>query len=157
TAHDPFSTFAADVDTASYDIFRRDIGLGRLPDPATVRLEEFVNYFDYAYPPPAAEADHPFAIALAMTPASGARETALLRVGIQAKNPPPFEKKPAHVVFLVDVSGSMQSPEKLPVVQHLLTHALDVLDAEDRVSIVTYASGVQLRLPPTQVAHKGEI
>ncbi len=157
TAHDPFSTFAADVDTASYDIFRRDVTLGVLPDPASVRLEEFVNYFDYAYPQPAADAEHPFAIALAMGPGSTARRTALMRVGIQAKDPPPFQKKPAHVVFLVDVSGSMQTAEKLPVVQHLLTHALEVLDADDRVSIVTYASGVAVRLPPTLVARKDEI
>ena len=89
-AHDPFSTFAADVDTASYDIFRRDILNGYLPDPASVRLEEYVNYFTYDYPAPAAEDAHPFTISLAAAPNIIDRPTTLLRVAIQAEDPPPF-------------------------------------------------------------------
>ena len=94
TAHDPLSTFGADVDTASYDIFRQQIELNALPGPDAIRVEDFLNYFDYAYPAPAADAEHPFEIALAAASNAFGHGTTLLRVGIQAKNPPPFEKKP---------------------------------------------------------------
>ena len=113
TAHDPFSTFAADVDTASYDVFRRDVVDGMLPRPESVRLEEYVNYFRYDYPAPAPDAEHPFLISLAAATSFLARESAILRVGIQAEEPPPFEKKPTNLVFLVDVSGSMNNDDKL--------------------------------------------
>jgi Ca-activated chloride channel homolog len=156
-AHDPFSTFAADVDTASYDIFRQQAERRALPIADSVRVEDFVNYFNYAYTAPAADAEHPFAISLAAAPNAFGRETTLLRVGIQAKNPPPFEKKPTNLVFLVDTSGSMAAPEKLPLVQYLIKHGLDVLAAEDRVSIVTYSSQALIQLPPTAVSAKAEI
>src|SRR6187402_162659 len=107
SAYDPLSTFAVDVDTASYDIFRRDVNLGLLPQPASVRLEEHVNNFDYAYPTPTTSDAHPFKISLAAAGDMFHRETTLLRVGIAAREPVPFEKRPANVVFLVDVSGSM--------------------------------------------------
>jgi Ca-activated chloride channel family protein len=156
-AHDPFSTFAADVDTASYDIFRQQIELNALPVPAAIRVEDFVNYFAYAYPAPAADAEHPFSISLAAAPNAFGRETTLLRVGIQAENPPPLEKKPTNLVFLVDTSGSMMSPEKLPLVQSVIKHGLDVLAAEDKVSIVTYSAEALVQLPPTAAAEKAEI
>ena len=107
TAHDPFSTFAADVDTASYDLFRRDAGQGLLPAAASVRLEEYVNYFSYDYPAPAADAAYPFQVSLAAAKQVFARGTSLLRVGVQAALPPPFVKKATNIVFLLDVSGSM--------------------------------------------------
>lgn len=154
-AHDPFSTFAADVDTASYDIFRRDVQQGRLPDPDSVRLEEFVNYFRYNYPAPEPGDEHPFSITLAAAPNLFPRETTLLRVGIQAELPP--EKKPANLVFLIDVSGSMTSEDKLPLVKTLLTATLDVLDPTDTVSIVTYASDTGVRLAPTPVSNRSRI
>lgn len=156
-AYDPLSTFAVDVDTASYDIFRRDVASGYLPSPDTVRLEEFINYFDYDYPAPEADAEQPFSIALAAAPSLFDTGTTLLRVGIQGQLPPDFEKKATNLVFLVDVSGSMQSAEKLPLVQYVLTEALDVLDADDTVSVVTYASGTQVVLPPTPVSEKETI
>jgi Ca-activated chloride channel family protein len=157
TQYDPFSTFAADVDTASYDLLRRDVNNGFLPQPASVRLEEYVNYFTYDYPAPAENAEHPFSISLAAAPSIFSEQTQLLRVGIQAVNPPPFEKRPANIVFLIDVSGSMSSSDKLPLVQYLLTHTLDVLDPDDTVSIVTYASNTGVRLEPTPVSEKTEI
>jgi Ca-activated chloride channel family protein len=157
TAHDPFSTFAADVDTASYDIFRRDVNNGYLPTKESVRLEDYVNYFTYNYPAPAPEAEHPFTISLAAGPDIFGNETSLVRVGIQGKLPPPFEKKPTNLVFLVDVSGSMTSGDKLPLAKHVLTKTLDVLDDGDKVSIVTYASNVGVRLSPTDVSNKGSI
>ncbi|MBN1654545.1 MAG: VWA domain-containing protein [Deltaproteobacteria bacterium] len=157
TAYDPFSTFAADVDSASYDLFRRDVTDGFLPRPASVRLEEYVNYFTYDYPAPSQEDEHPFSISLAAAPSLFNSQTRLLRVGIQAVKPPPSEKKPANVVFLIDVSGSMSSSDKLPLVQSLLTQTLEVLGPDDTVAIVTYASGTGVRLTPTPVSEKTAI
>lgn len=153
--YDPFSTFGADVDTASYDGFTRDVELGRLPSPANVRLEDFVNFFAYDYPAPAADAAQPFAISLAAMRSGGERKTTLLRVGIQAKQPPPSEKKRAHVVFLVDVSGSMS--EELPLVKRVLDGAVGQLDAYDKISIVTYAGGTEVRLAPTAITDPQKI
>jgi Ca-activated chloride channel family protein len=119
TTHNPFSTFGADVDTASYDIFRRDVKLGMVPRPESVRLEEYVNYFAYEYPAPAADAKHPFQISLEAAANVFDRGTTLVRVGIQAVKPPPFQKRPANVVFLMDVSGSMLSPDKLPLAKQI--------------------------------------
>lgn len=155
--YDPFSTFAADVDTASYDLLRRNLMSNSLPAPASVRLEEYVNYFEYDYPAPAQDAQEPFSISLAAAPHVLDQGTTLLRVGIQGKEPPPTEKKPANLVFLVDVSGSMASSNKLPLVKELLRETLNVLDDTDTVSIVTYASGTQVELPPTPVSESASI
>ena len=156
-AHDPFSTFAADVDTASYDIFRRNVEHHVATSAASVRVEDFVNYFEYDYAAPAQDAEHPFQLNLAMTENPLGRDTVFLRVGIQAQNPPAAAKKPANLVFLVDVSGSMLSEDKLPLVQYLLTQTLEVLDSDDTVSIVTYAGSTEVRLAPTSVADKAKI
>ncbi len=156
-SHDPFSTFAADVDTASYDIFRRDINYGMLPQSASVRLEEYVNYFSYEYPAPAENDLHPFSISVVAAPDLLDHGTTLLRVGIQGELPPEFEKKPANVVFLIDTSGSMSSAEKLPLVQHTLTSALHLLEKGDKLSIVTYAGGTGVLLEPTDVSSSGII
>jgi len=157
TAHDPLSTFAADVDTASYDTFRRDVNLGLLPQPASVRLEEHVNNFDYAYPAPTAADVHPFRISLAAAGDMFHRETTLLRVGIAARDPVPFEKRPANVVFLVDVSGSMSAADKLPLVKRVLARTLDVVSPEDTISIVTYSATAVVRLAPTAARDKARI
>ncbi len=155
---DPFSTFGADVDTASYDYLRQSLQTYRtLPAPSYVRVEEYVNYFDYAYPTPAPDAPQPFALALAAAPHPMGRSTTLLRVGIQAKAAPPQAGKPANLVFLVDVSGSMASADKLPLVQLLLEESLDVLAPTDLVSIVTYASDTRVRLAPTPVSSRDAI
>ena len=157
TKYDPLSTFGADVDTASYDIFRRDVNLGALPQPDSVRLEEYVNDFSYDYPAPPADSAVPFQISLAAARNVFDRQTTLLRVGIQAIKPLPFQKRPANVVFLIDVSGSMQSADKLPLVQRIALDALQVLDPTDKVSVVTYASGTSIRLGPTPVAQRETI
>jgi Ca-activated chloride channel homolog len=157
TEHDPFSTFAADVDTASYDILRRDVNLDLLPRQESVRLEEYVNFFHYDYPAPAADEAHPFRLSLAAAAQVFDRPTTLFRVGVQATNPPPFQKKPANLVFLVDVSGSMQAPDKLPLVQKTLLFTLDRLDPQDQVSIVTYAGSTGVRLAPTRVSERARI
>jgi Ca-activated chloride channel family protein len=145
-----------DVDTASYDIFRRDIEDGRLPAPESVRLEEFVNVFDYDYPAPTDDFEDPFAISLMAGPGLYEADTVLLRVGLQGKLAP-AERGPANLVFLVDVSGSMASADKLPLVKVVLTEALEVLEPTDLVSIVTYAGSTAVALQPTPVSKKDVI
>ncbi|MEO6601098.1 MAG: von Willebrand factor type A domain-containing protein [Polyangiaceae bacterium] len=157
TAHDPESTFGADVDTASYDIFRGAINRGVLPEPTTVRLEEYVNDFKYGYPAPAQDSTTPFSISLAASPGLYGRETVLFRVGIRGKDAKPTEKVPTNLVFLVDTSGSMQAADKLPLVKRVLTDTLDVLAPTDTVSIVTYAGFTSVALTPTKVSEKAKI
>lgn len=154
-SHDPLSTFAIDVDTASYDIFRRDVLLGTLPNPNSVRLEEYVNAFSYGYEAPDPDALTPFSIDMMAAP-SPVADTTLLRVGIQGIELT-SERKPANLVFLIDVSGSMSSADKLGLVQLLLTEALDVLDEQDTISVVTYAGNVAVRLEPTPVSERNTI
>ncbi len=156
TAHDPLSTFAADVDTASYDLFVRDIEAGALPQPDSVRLEEYVNSFRYDYEAPADDAADPFSLFLDAAP-SVLNDTTTLRVGMQAVQPPPEEKRPANLVFLVDISGSMTSSEKLPLVKQVLRQTLGILDPTDTVSIVTYAGSTGVALVPTPVSQRAQI
>jgi Ca-activated chloride channel family protein len=110
-AKDRLSTFAIDVDTASYAISRRKIMEGSLPPYQAVRAEEFLNYFDYAYPSPTSGA---FAVHLAAAPSPFAQGRHLLRVAIQGKRIDANDRKPVHLVYLVDTSGSMQSHDKIP-------------------------------------------
>lgn len=154
---DPFSTFAADVDTASYDVFRRNMEQNVPLNPLSVRVEEFVNYFEYDYPAPEPNDEHPFQIDTSLAHNPFGRDTLLVRVGIQAQKPQPDQRKQANLVFLVDTSGSMQSEDKLPLVKYLLTHSLDVLNSDDQVSIVTYSGNVSVALPPTPVVEKEKI
>jgi Ca-activated chloride channel family protein len=157
TAYDPFSTFAADVDTASYDIFRRDAAQGLLPAASSVRLEEYVNYFSYDYPAPIEGSPYPFQISLAAANQVFDRGTALLRVGIQAMQQPAFVKKATNLVFLLDVSGSMADANKLPLVQKLILATLDQLDASDHVSIVTYSTTAKVVLGTTSMEMKDQV
>jgi len=155
--HDPFSTFAADVDTASYDIFVRDMEDGLLPDAASVRLEEYVNFFSYDYPAPEPGADIPFAIDLAASVHPLGRSLAQVRVGIQAQAAPAFRQRPTNLIYLVDVSGSMNDPDKLPLAQEVMRASLDALNASDTISIVSYASDTRVRLEPTPVSDRRAI
>lgn len=154
-ASDPFSTFAADVDTASYDIFRRSLASNMLPSAQLVRTEEFVNYFDYDYPAPALTDPEPFTISLAATAHVVDGGTHLVRVGIQGAEP--SERKAANLVFLVDVSGSMAAANKLPLVKVVLKEALAVLAPTDTVSVVSYAADTRVRLAPTPVSDRAAI
>lgn len=157
-ASDPLSTFAADVDTASYDIFRRDVGFGQLPMADSVRLEEYVNYFDYDYPAPdPTDEDVPFSISLEAAPSPFGPGTELLRVGIRGRALDETEKPPTNLVFLVDVSGSMGASNKLPLAKLILLEALQVLAPEDTLSIVTYAGATGVALPATPVSSKALI
>jgi Ca-activated chloride channel homolog len=158
TAHDPFSTFGADVDTASYDVFRQYAQLNKLPPRTGVRTEEYVNYFSYAYPGPAVDGPHPFYISMAAANNVFDRNTTLLRVGIQATIPPTFTKKPTNLVFLLDVSGSMDDPKKLGLIKTMMVDALDhLLEPTDTVSVVTYSSTATVRLPPTPVSNREKV
>jgi Ca-activated chloride channel family protein len=155
TAEDRLSTFAIDVDTASYVIARRKILEGDAPPKASVRVEEFVNYFRYAYAGPTDQ--RPFAVYMDAAPSPFAEGKHLLRVGIQAKQLSIRERKPAHLVFLVDVSGSMSSPDKLALAQRSLRILVDNLRDGDTVALVTYAGSTRVVLEPTDAAHKAEI
>ncbi|MBN8784434.1 MAG: hypothetical protein ABS85_12420 [Sphingobacteriales bacterium SCN 48-20] len=152
---EPLSTFAADVDRASYSNVRRFLESGNMPPAGAVRIEELVNYFDYNYPEPTGE--HPVAIHTELADCPWNASHRLLKVGIQGRRIPTTDLPPSNLVFLVDVSGSMDEPNKLPLVQaslHLLT---DQLRATDRVAIVTYAGNAGVVLPATSGNNKQQI
>jgi len=155
TALDPRSTFAADVDTASYTYARRMLLGGALPDPASVRVEEFVNYFGYAFPAPAAGS--PFAVIMDAAPSPLVPGHQLVRVGVATPVATEATRKPANLVFLVDVSGSMDSPDKLGLAKRSLAFLVDHLRPVDRVAIVTYAGSTQVVLPSTSVDQRDRI
>jgi len=144
---DHLSTFAADVDTASYTIARRKLDEGTLPPAEAVRVEEFVNYFRYAFPEPAAGS--PFAVIMDAAPSPVSPDHTILRVGVGTKPRPPGDHKPARLVFLVDVSGSMSSADKLPLAKQSLKILTNNLGPRDTVSLVTYAGSTRVVLPPT--------
>ncbi len=147
-AESPVSTFSVDVDTGAYSNVRRFLQQGRLPPTDAVRIEEFINYFDYSYPTPAATAT-PFTVSteLALTPWNAERW--LLQVGLKGFEVPHQQLPASNLVFLLDVSGSMQSPDKLPLVKTALRKLVAQLRPQDRVSIVVYAGAAGLVLPPT--------
>jgi Ca-activated chloride channel family protein len=159
TASDKLSTFAADVDTASFTIARRKLNDGALPHPHSVRVEEFVNYFSYGYAPPdAAAAKHrPFAVHMDAAPSPFNKGRHLVRVGVTTKAKSVGERKPANLVFLVDVSGSMQSPDKLDLARRSLRVLVDNLKDGDTVSLVTYAGATRVVLEPTGLDDKHRI
>ncbi len=152
---DHLSTFAADVDTASYTIMRRKLNEGALPPPASVRVEEFVNYFDYAFPEPTAGTPFSVVVQAAPSPMNAARH--ILRVGVATKAKTEQERKPAHLVFLVDVSGSMSGDDRLPLAKKALRILVENLKEGDTVALVTYAGATKLVLQSTGVENKARI
>ncbi len=155
TAEDRLSTFAIDVDTGSYTLARRKIHEGSLPTQEGVRVEEFLNYFRYSYPAPTDGS--PLAVHMDAAPSPFTRGRHLLRVGVQGKQLSVSERKSAHLTFLVDVSGSMQSPDRLPLAKRSLRMLVDNLRDGDTVALVTYAGHVKLALPPTGMEKKALI
>lgn len=143
----PFSTFSVDVDNASYTQTRNFINNGGLPPAGLVRLEEFINYFDYNYPK--APANAPFSVYTELGECPWNKKTKLFHIGLKGKEMNTQTYKPSNLVFLVDVSGSMDQPNKLPLLKKSFRHLLDNLREEDRVSIVVYAGAAGLVLPPT--------
>ena len=154
-ADHPLSTFAADVDTASYANVRRFLSEDRLPPADAVRIEELVNYFTYAYAPPDGAA--PLAVYAEVTGCPWAPAHRLVRIGLEAKQIPHQERPPSNLVFLVDVSGSMDMPDKLPLVKSALRLLVEQLREGDRVALVVYAGSSGLVLPPTDGAEKEAI
>lgn len=148
------STFSIDVDNASYTITRRDLLNRRLPNEAGVRPEEFINYFDYDYLEPT---DHPFSINLEAAPSKFGAGKQLLRIGIKGKDIAVADLKPTNLVFLIDVSGSMQSTQKLGLVKESLRALLENLRPTDTVGIVIYAGAQGIALEPTPVSQKSLI
>ncbi len=144
---DPLSTFSIDVDEASYANVRRMILDGMLPPPGAVRIEEMINYFDYQYPQP--ESNKPFSVTAEMAICPWNPEHRLVHIGLQGKTIPTENLPPSNFVFLVDVSGSMQEPDKLPLVQSALNMLTDRLRESDRVAMVVYAGNAGLVLPST--------
>ena len=152
----PVSTFSIDVDTASYAWVRASLNQNLLPQPAAVRTEEMINYFHYDYAPPKATAQ-PFSTNVAVFPSPWTAGRKLVRIGIKGYAVEPATRPRANLVFLVDTSGSMQHPDKLPLVQRSLNMLLDELEPDDTVAIVTYAGNAGTALEPTPVSHKERI
>jgi Ca-activated chloride channel family protein len=145
---EPVTTFSIDVDTASYSKVRQTIQQqGRLPSPNMVRIEELINYFEYEYPSP--QDDTPFAASIKMLPCPWNKNHKLVRVGIQAKKLQAEERPKCNLVFLIDVSGSMNDPNKLPLVQRSLSMLASRLRNDDRVAIVVYAGAAGCVLEST--------
>ncbi len=153
---DPVSTFSIDVDTASYAVIRRALMEGRLPDPDSVRVEELINYFNYAYPLPDSR-EAPFGVNVSVSPTPWNADTKLMHIGIQGYDIVPAERPAANLVFLIDVSGSMDAPDKLPLLKSAFRLLLDKLDARDTVSIVTYAGNAGTVLEPTKADEREKI
>ncbi|HEY0326626.1 MAG TPA: VWA domain-containing protein, partial [Allosphingosinicella sp.] len=147
-ADEPVSTFGVDVDTGSYANVRRFLQDGRMPPQAAVRTEELLNYFRYDYPRPS-DRSRPFSITTDMTTTPWNADTRLLRVGLRGYDIARRERPAANLVFLVDVSGSMMSRDKLPLVQCSLALLAERLNPRDRVSIVVYAGAAGRVLDPT--------
>ncbi len=155
-ADTPVSTFSVDVDTASYGVMRRYLNEGVLPPHDAIRAEEVINYFNYGYAVPDT-ADTPFATTLAVTPTPWNENTQLLHIGIQGYEIVQEERPRSNLVFLIDVSGSMGEPEKLPLLQRAMRMLAQQLGPDDQVSIVTYAGNAGTVLAPTAGDQHGTI
>ena len=155
TEDDHLSTFAIDVDTASYTVARRFLDDGFLPEEDSVRVEEYVNYFDQGYESPAADA---FAIHIDGSPSPfGGGNHWLVRVGLQGKDLLEEQRQDATLVFTIDVSGSMAREDRLELVKQSLRLLVDEIRSDDRVAIVTYGDRGSVLLEATAGRHKGEI
>ncbi len=154
-ATEPVSTFSLDVDTGSYALVRQFLQQGRLPASDAVRTEELINYFSYNYPKTTGQ--HPFATDVELSTAPWQPEHYLLRIGVQAQDVHVSAMPPANLVFLVDVSGSMDEPNKLPLVISSLQMLTQQLRPQDKVSLVVYAGRTEVVLEPTAGNKKADI
>ena len=156
-AQQPVTTFSADVDRAAYANVRRIIGYGQIPPKDAVRIEEMVNYFDYDYPAPEEGSASPLRVSPELAPAPWNPNHLLLRIGLQAKKIDLAQAPPSNIVFLIDVSGSMDEENKLPLLQSSFKLLLGQLRPDDKIAIVTYANGTKVALPSTSVKDKEKI
>lgn len=155
-ADEPVSTFSIDVDTASYAYVRRMLNDGNVPEPDAVRIEELINYFDYDYPA-ALSRSEPFQPTMQVYPTPWNPKTQLLQIGIKGYVPPAGEDKASNLTFLIDTSGSMDEPDKLPLLKRAFALLVDQLSANDKVSIVAYAGSAGVVLEPTKASDKAKI
>jgi Ca-activated chloride channel family protein len=155
-AEQPVSTFSIDVDTGAYANVRRFLNAGQLPPQDAVRVEEMINYFDYQYAAPETRAT-PFRVSTELAHAPWNQQSMLLKIGIKGFEIAASERPPANLVFLIDVSGSMQSPDKLPLLKNAFRLLTDQLTAKDRVSMVVYAGSSGVVLEPTAGDEKHKI
>ena len=153
---EPVSTFSIDVDTASYSFVRASLNGNVLPQPAAVRTEEMINYFPYDYAA-ARSADQPFSTNVSVFPSPWTEGRKLVRIGIRGYEIQRATRPRANLVFLIDTSGSMNAPNRLPLVKQSLSMLLDQLSGDDRVAIVTYAGSAGTELEPTRASEKGKI
>ncbi|GAB4230471.1 MAG: VWA domain-containing protein [Ekhidna sp.] len=151
----PLSTFSIDVDAASYSNMRRFINNGQLPPKDAVRIEEMINYFNYDYENPAGK--DPFSINTSVAKAPWNADHLIAQVGLQGKKIDLSELPPSNIVFLLDVSGSMSAPNKLPLLKSAFKLLANELRPQDKVSIVVYAGAAGLVLPPTDGNDKKKI
>lgn len=154
-AQQPVSTFSIDVDTGSYSNVRRFLNDGRLPPANAVRSEEIINYFDYGYAPP--KNGQPFAVYTDAADSPWHPEAKLLRIAVKAKETAHADLPPANLVFLVDVSGSMISDNKLPLVKQTLRLLTERLRPEDKITLITYAAGEEILLSGVSGSDKNRI
>ena len=147
-ADQPVSTFSVDVDTASYAVVRRSLVNGAKPAPAAVRVEEMVNYFPYQYATPASRSQ-PFAVMTVVMPSPWNAQNQLVHIAVRGYDNVAAERPRANVVLLIDVSGSMQPQDRLPLLKKGFRLFASQLRDEDRVAIVTYANGTSVALEPT--------
>ena len=155
-SEDPLSTFSVDVDTASYTFIRSALNRGVLPQKNAVRIEEMINYFGYDYKAPTDRAQ-PFSADVSIMQTPWNADTKLMRIGIKGFELPKTEAPHANLVFLIDTSGSMNAPNKLPLLRNSFKLLLQSLKPDDTISIVTYAGSAGTVLSPTKVADKNKI
>ncbi|MEM9785911.1 MAG: VWA domain-containing protein [Pseudomonadota bacterium] len=156
TAEDPVSTFSIDVDTAAYAVIRSSLTRGQLPPPQAVRIEEMINYFPYDYPAPdAGEAPFRPTVSTFQTPWNP--DTQLVHIALQGEMPALDDRPPLNLVFLIDTSGSMNDPAKLPLLKQSFRLMLDQLRPEDEVAIVEYAGSAGQVLAPTAASERTTI
>ncbi len=155
-AAEPVSTFSIDVDTASYAYTRQMLSEGYVPEPDAVRIEELINYFSYDYPA-ATDKAKPFQPSVMVYPAPWNAEHQIVQIGIKGYVPPVTEHKAANLVFLIDTSGSMDEPNKLPLLKRAFALLVNQLSENDTISIVAYAGSAGVVLEPTRATEKGKI
>lgn len=151
----PLSTFSIDVDAASYSNMRRFIKSGQLPPAGAIRIEELINYFTYQYPQPTN--GEPFGVNMELSNCPWNEKHELVLIGLQGKKIPVDNLPPSNLVFLIDVSGSMDEPDKLPLVKESMKLLVDQLREQDKVALVVYAGNAGLVLPSTTGANKMKI
>lgn len=156
TTQEPVSTFSIDVDTASYAIVRQSLNRGELPPRDAVRVEEMINYFPYAYPAPA-PGEGPFRPSVSVIDTPWNADTRLVHIGLQGELPAIADRPPLNLVFLIDTSGSMNDPTKLPLLKQSFRLMLDELRPEDEVAIVEYAGSAGLVLGATPASDRSTI